>query len=179
MAIHPRACDGCVTDTVTAVRYVQAPQPYDGPGPVLFLAGGITGCPDWQAEAAAMLGDTPGLTVLDPRRAVFDVTDPAVAVEQITWEHTHLWRADVLLFWFAPGGSVQPITLYELGVHVTRGIPLAVGADPGYPRRLDVEVQLALARPGLTVHRTLAATVAEAERLSSGAAPPMNGVNEP
>jgi hypothetical protein len=179
MAIRPRPCDGCVTDTVTPVRYVQAPQPYEGPGPVLFLAGGITGCPDWQAEAAAMLRDTPGLTVCDPRRATFDLADPAVTTEQITWEHTHLWRADVVLFWFAPGGSVQPITLYELGVHVTRGIPLAVGADPAYPRRLDVEVQLGLARPGLTVHSTLAATVAAAELLSSAVRPPMIGVNEP
>jgi hypothetical protein len=54
-----------------------------------------------------------------------------------------------------------------------------VGADPAYPRRLDVEVQLGLARPGLTVHSTLAATVAEAERLSSARRSPMIGVNEP
>jgi hypothetical protein len=146
---------------------------------VLFLAGGISGCPDWQSEAVAMLRDTPGLTVLDPRRAAFDHTDPAVATEQITWEHTHLHRADVVLFWFAAGGSVQPITLYELGVHVTRGIPLAVGADPGYPRRLDVEVQLALARPGLTVHDTLADTVAAAEVLSSAGQAPIFRVHEP
>jgi hypothetical protein len=146
---------------------------------VLFLAGGITGCPDWQSEAAAMLRDTPGLTVLDPRRPAFDLADPAAATEQITWEHTHLHRADVVLFWFAPGGSVQPITLYELGVHATRGVPLAVGADPGYPRRLDVRVQLALARPGLTVHDTLADTVAAAKLLSSARPAPISGVNEP
>ena len=161
------------------MRYVQAPQPYTGPGPLLFLAGGISDCPDWQAEAVAMLRDTPGLTVLDPRRAVFDLADPAAATEQITWEHTHLHRADVVLFWFAAGGSVQPITLYELGVHVTRGVPLAVGADPGYPRRLDVQIQLALARPGLTVHDTLADTVAAAKLLSSGARAPICGVHEP
>jgi hypothetical protein len=158
---------------------VQAPQPYAGPGPVLFLAGGITDCPDWQTEAVELLRDTPGLTVLDPRRAAFDLADPAAAIEQITWEHTHLHRADVVLFWFAPGGSVQPITLYELGVHVTRGVPLAVGADPGYPRRLDVEVQLALARPGLRVHDTLADTVAAAGLLSSAGRAPMPGVHEP
>jgi hypothetical protein len=169
-----------MTDTVWSVRYVQAPQPYTGPGPVLLLAGGITDCPDWQNEAVAMLRDTPGLTVLDPRRASFDLADPAAATEQITWEHAHLHRADVVLFWFAPGGSVQPVTLYELGVHVTRGVPLAVGADPGYPRRLDVEVQLALARPGLPVHDTLAGTVAAAAGILSSAGPaPMFGVHEP
>jgi nucleoside 2-deoxyribosyltransferase len=148
------------------VRYLQAPQAYDGPGPALFLAGGISHCPDWQTEAAELLRDVPGLTVLNPRRSAFDLADPAAAAaEQIAWEYAHLRRADVVLFWFAPGGSVQPITLYELGVHVTRGVPLAVGADPAYPRRLDVEVQLSLARPGLRVHSTVAATVAEAEKL--------------
>ena len=43
MAVLLRPHDGCVTDTVVTVRYVQAPQPYAGPGPALFLAGGITG----------------------------------------------------------------------------------------------------------------------------------------
>ena len=179
MAVRPRARDDCVTATVTTVRYVQAPQPYDGPGPVVFLAGGISDCPDWQAQAAAMLHDTPGLTVLDPRRAAFDLADPDAATEQIIWEYTHLRRADVVLFWFAPGGSVQPITLYELGVHVTRGATLAVGADPGYPRRHDVEVQLGLARPGLVVHDTLAATVRAARLLSSSGPRPMDGFHEP
>jgi hypothetical protein len=164
---------------VATVRYVRPPQSYDGPGPALFLAGGITNCPDWQSEAAAMLRDTPGLTVLDPRRAGYAADLPHAAAEQITWEHTHLWRADVVLFWFAPGGSVQPIALYELGVHATRGVPLAVGADPAYPRRLDVEVQLGLARPGLTVHDTLADTVAAAKRLSAPGQPPVIGVHEP
>ena len=178
MAARPRPHDGCVTDTVATVHYVQAPRPYDGPGPVLFLAGGISDCPDWQSEAAAMLRDAPGLTVLDPRRATFDLADPDAATEQITWEYTHLRRADVVLFWFAAGCSVQPVTLYELGVHVTRGVPLAVGADPGYPRRLDVQVQLALARPGLPVHDTLAGTVRQAVELSSRGHRSMSGVHE-
>jgi nucleoside 2-deoxyribosyltransferase-like protein len=145
------------------VRYIEAPAELgpDVTGPVLFLAGGITDCPDWQGEAAAMLRDQPGLTVVNPRRAVYDAD---VAVEQITWEHTHLHRAAVILFWFT-SGSPQPIALYELGVHVTRGAPIVVGADPDYPRRLDVEVQLSLARPGLPVHRTLADTVSAARDL--------------
>ncbi|GAA2597161.1 hypothetical protein GCM10010435_90540 [Winogradskya consettensis] len=143
------------------MRHVHAPEPFTGPGPSLFLAGGITGCPDWQARAAAMLAGHNGLTVLNPRRPVYE-DDERVAVEQITWEHEQLHRADVVLFWFAGGGSVQPITLYELGVHATRGAPLVVGADRDYPRRLDVRVQLGLARPELTLHDSLAETVAVA-----------------
>jgi hypothetical protein len=130
---------------------------------MLFLAGGISNCPDWQADAAAMLNDQDELTVVNPRRAAFSED---TAVEQITWEHTQLHRADVILFWFT-SGSLQPIALYELGVHATRGVPLAVGADPDYPRHLDIEVQLSLARPGLAVHRTLAETVATAKGLTS------------
>jgi hypothetical protein len=37
--------------------------------------------------------------------------------------------------------------------------PIAVGADPGYVRRLDVVLQLSHARPDVPVHATLAATV--------------------
>ena len=142
------------------MRYIEAPQPYQKTGPALFLAGGISNCPDWQAEATALLSDRDDLTVINPRRAGFSFSEHT-AVEQITWEYTQLRQADVILFWFT-AGSVQPITLFELGVHATREVPLAVGADPDYPRRLDVQVQLSLARPGLTVHRTLAATVAAA-----------------
>lgn len=29
---------------------MEAPQRYDGTGPAVFLAGGITGCPDWPDE---------------------------------------------------------------------------------------------------------------------------------
>ena len=155
------------------VRYIEAPAAYEKSEKYeksLFLAGGISNCPDWQAEAAALLSDHDGLTVLNPRRADFSLA-AETAVEQITWEYRQLRRADVILFWFT-AGSVQPITLFELGVHTTRDVPLAVGADPDYPRRLDVEVQLSLARPGLTVHNSLAATVAAARELISRVAGP-------
>ena len=42
--------------------YVEAPTPYQpapGDGPSLFLAGGITACPDWQSDARALLTDAP------------------------------------------------------------------------------------------------------------------------
>jgi hypothetical protein len=148
------------------VRHVQAPQEYTGGGPKLFLAGGITGCPDWQQDAVVMLRDVPELVVLNPRRTPFPIDDPDAAAEQIGWEFRHLHRADVVLFWFAGACSDQPIVWYELGVHAaTERVPVAVGADPGYHRRRDVALQLALARPGLPVHATLAATVTAARTL--------------
>jgi Nucleoside 2-deoxyribosyltransferase like len=138
------------------VRYVEAPARLVHSGRSVFLAGGITGCPDWQADAVRALAASP-YAVFNPRRRT-GFADP---VEQIAWEYEHLRVADVVLFWFA-AGQVQPIALYELGAMAALGKPLAVGADPGYPRRLDVTVQLGLARPDLRLHADLPATVAEA-----------------
>jgi hypothetical protein len=71
----------------------------------------------------------------------------------------------MIVFWFPGGGSVQPISLYELGFHAAGRKRLAVGADPGYTRRFDVVQQLSHARPGLAVHSTLPATLAAARAL--------------
>jgi hypothetical protein len=126
----------------------------------VFLADGITGCPDWQKAAADALRDLSGLVVLNPRRSVPPRSSDAV--EQIDWEFRGLLRADLVLFWFPASRSVQPIALYELGARAAGGTPLAVGADAGYPRRADVVLQLSHARPGLVVADTLAVTVAAA-----------------
>jgi len=147
--------------TATSSRYVEAPQHFPGGQPSVFLAGGITDCPDWQAEAARMLAGVPAV-VLNPRRPSFDVGDPVEAERQIRWEHAHLGRAAVVLFWFAQGPSPQPIALYELGAMAATGRTIVVGTHPGYPRRIDVRIQLGLSRPELAVHDTLADTVAAA-----------------
>lgn len=123
--------------------------------PVVFLAGGINNCPDWQSELIGflqekrMIGSTPG-TVLNPRRANFDVKDPNAATGQIAWEHYAFRLADIICFWFARG-SLNPIVLYELGVHQHHE-RIIVGCDPVYERRTDVQAQLWLARPSVRVH---------------------------
>jgi nucleoside 2-deoxyribosyltransferase-like protein len=145
---------------VTA-RYVEAPEEYAGDRPSIFLAGGITGCPDWQSDAVRMLAAEP-VVVLNPRRPHFDLGDPMATEAQIRWEHTHLHRAAVVLFWFSAGPSPQPIALYELGAMAAADRRIAVGADPDYVRRADVRIQLALSRPDLVVRSDLAGTVAAA-----------------
>lgn len=117
--------------------------------PTLFLAGGITGCPDWQAEMAFLFADTP-LTLFNPRRANFPINDPNAAYEQIAWEHKHLQRADAILFWF-PYETLCPIVLYELGTWSMSSKPLFVGVHPDYQRRADVEIQTLLVRPDVQV----------------------------
>jgi nucleoside 2-deoxyribosyltransferase-like protein len=135
------------------MRTIEAPHQFDGRGPSLFLAGGVTGCADWQARLVDML---PGLdvTALNPRRRHFDVADDSATVEQIEWEFRHLRRASAIAFWF-PAESICPIALFELGAWSERGTPLLVGADARYVRRRDVVEQLRLARAGTPIAATL------------------------
>ncbi|WP_439621145.1 nucleoside 2-deoxyribosyltransferase domain-containing protein [Gemmata sp.] len=129
---------------------VEAPQEYDGPGPSVFLAGGISGTTDWQQQVVGRLSDVP-VTLLNPRRANYPWHDPSAAAAQIEWEFRHLHRATAILFWFPPE-TLCPIALFELGGRVqVREQALFVGTDPAYARKLDVEIQLRLARPEVQV----------------------------
>jgi hypothetical protein len=156
------------------VRYVEAVRDYaDAPRPWVFLAGGITDCPDWQQEIRVALGggDLPG-TLLNPRRADFPIHDPNAAVEQITWEFHALNAADVFSMWFSAGPSVQPICMYELGRHLARwehdfakcrrpGMRVCVGIEPGYLRAQDVLIQTKLVVEQDTPEIAIAASLAE------------------
>lgn len=155
---------------VTRPTELVCPDPTISSPPSVFLAGGITGCPDWQAQALALL--PPWATVYNPRRVNFPLGDALAGIEQIAWENERLQAASVLLFWFPSSGPVpQPIALYELGAFVAAtDRPAAVGAAPGYIRELDVRTQLGLMRPGFTVWSTLAETCAAATRLLEGTA---------
>lgn len=136
--------------------YVECPDEYYGLGPSLFLAGGITSCPDWQQEMRTLL-DGSGLTLLNPRRAgivEIDWTDHARSHAQVEWEFRNLRKASAILFWF-PAESICPIALYELGAWSMTPTPLFIGAHPNYPRRADIKLQTGLARPELIIHESL------------------------
>jgi len=118
----------------------------DGSSCTLFLAGGISGCGDWQARMVEMLSGLPDeWTILNPRRPDYQ-DSPAEARRQIGWEYAHLAVADAISFWFPPE-TVCPITLLELGRWSGIAKPIFVGVDKGYSRKLDVEVQIGLVRP--------------------------------
>lgn len=134
------------------MQYIEAPNSLGVDGEwdkSVFLAGGITNCPDWQQEMRTLLRDT-DLVLLNPRRADFPIGDPGAATEQITWEYNHLRFADGVLFWF-PCETLCPIVLYELGAWSMTEKPIFVGVHPSYARRQDVEIQTRLARPGVEV----------------------------
>ena len=112
----------------------------------VFLAGGITGCPDWQSEISKALEGLP-LTIFNPRRDVF-LDKPGIGEEQIRWEFERLRSADLVSFWFAKE-TLNPIVLFELGAAMERPTPIIVGMDPGYARKADLETQIKLRRPAL------------------------------
>ena len=114
----------------------------------VFIAGGISNCPDWQSEMVS-LTNTDIHDVVNPRRVGgFDRTGDT-AKEQITWEHRALAMVDSCIFWF-PKETLCPITLFELGKMLERtmnvgGMRLAIGWHPDYVRAFDLEVQIKLA----------------------------------
>lgn len=118
----------------------------------LFLAGGITNCPDWQSNLIQLLEKyetTEDLLVFNPRRAT--PLPEQHAHEQIKWEYERLHDADVISFWFS-AGSLNPITLYELGMWGnSRDRRVCIGIDPDYEREFDVVWQTFLARPEINI----------------------------
>lgn len=131
----------------------------------IFLAGGITGCPDWQAEFTAVAAglDWPvPLALVNPRRRPGSAWDDREATSQIEWEFRRIQLAKLVAFWFPPE-SVCPIALYELGRATGSAYKqVVVGAHEAYPRRFDLGVQLRLARPGLVLAPSIAALVDQA-----------------
>lgn len=164
------------SSSLRSPRYVECPD-HHTPAPgerSVFLAGGITGTVDWQRTATAAFADTK-VVVYNPRRKQFPIDDPSASSEQITWEHHYLHTVDLTVFWFPASDAAvttQPIAMFELGAAITHPArQLVVGADPRYPRVLDIHHQLRLSRPDLTVHSTLDATLAAAQQLLGLPAP--------
>lgn len=121
----------------------------------IFIAGGISGCSDWQRELINILDNSPvELAALNPRRDYFDMKDPHAGKRQIAWEYKKLHEAHAICFWFTDE-TVQPITLFELGRWSISNKPLFVGCHPNYSRRLDVVEQLKLSNRFLTVRDNL------------------------
>lgn len=125
----------------------------------IFLAGGISNCPNWQKEMTEMLSDLP-IVIVNPRRENFDISDPEAARKQIEWEFDHLKSVDYVLFWF-PHETLCPITLFEYGSVLSSlmggsagHLRVFVGCHPDYERRTDVLIQTEL-RVSINIHSTL------------------------
>jgi hypothetical protein len=132
-----------------------APQPLPDPDTrSLFVAGGISNCPDWQRELISSLtASHVGADLFNPRREDYPDRETE-AIRQIEWEFNALNQADAVLFWF-PKETLCPITLLELGRFTHDKKTIFVGTHPEYQRKLDVITQLRLARPEIEVVHSL------------------------
>lgn len=145
------------------MRVITAPEPLDIKNDeiAVFLAGGITDCPDWQKEVIKLLSthiDCTKLVVLNPRRENFPIDDPNAVEEQITWEFNALEQMDIFSMYFCSGNRDQPICMYELGRNICRmqmRFPadwekrIIITQEQGYRRFADVRIQTILATGGL------------------------------
>jgi len=135
---------------------------------LVFLAGGITDCPDWQKDVIECakeydekhVNELDKLVLFNPRRPNFPIGNQSESKRQIEWEFNWLQKMDVFSMYFTGGDSDQPICLYELGRNLSqmmqeytcdydRRIVISVSKD--YNRFEDVVIQtnLAWGRPAL------------------------------
>lgn len=116
----------------------------------VFLAGGITNCPEWQDEIIELLKPFEFGVVFNPRRKKFPINNIFAAEEQIVWEYNALNKSDVFSMWFCNSDSDQPICMYELGKHLEHRFNnndlsnVIIGIEPGYKRENDVRIQTKL-----------------------------------
>lgn len=153
------------------MKVIKPPQTPDFDGEIphlVFMAGGITDCPDWQKEFYDLTKDRipDSFVLINPRRDNFDVRDPSMSDEQIKWEYKWLQRSSIVTFWF-PKETLCPITLFELGKEFGQQLgpfprkKLLIGMHPDYKRRIDVETQTRLVDPTYQISYTLEDLAAE------------------
>lgn len=115
----------------------------------IFLAGGITNCPNWQSLMIEYLTDE-NAVLFNPRRDDWPIDDPHASEAQIKWEYKYMEKADAISFWFCKE-TLCPITLLELGKALKGYKDVFIGCDQEYARKLDVVVQTRLERPQVEV----------------------------
>ena len=114
--------------------------------PSVFLAGSIEmGRAElWQPRVAQTFLDA-GAAVFDPRREDWDagwVQDPTPGSPfetQVSWELSHLARADLVFFRITHDGPAI-VSMIEMGLMIGAGRPVVIQADPGYMRYGNIAI---------------------------------------
>lgn len=131
----------------------------------LFMAGGISGCWNWQDALYQAVAyhldrllptgwelDNKPFTIASPRRAHGLEKDGNAAAEQIAWEYEAMGRTALTSFYFTRD-TVQPITLLELGKHLSQPWGNHITAcELGYERAFDVYTQTNLSLEDTTLN---------------------------
>jgi len=131
------------------MKYIEAPNNHTSNEKSLFVAGWISNCPNWQEEFILYFKDKT-ITIFNPRRKNFDINNKNLELEQITWEHNHLEKADIISFWF-PKETLCPIVLYELWKYIKSDKQIFIWVDSEYQRKSDVEIQTKLVNPDIEI----------------------------
>lgn len=123
----------------------------------VFLAGGITGCDNWQDDVIQRLKEIDDkerkegregldkLVLFNPRRENFPINDRTETWNQIEWEFNALERCNIFSMYFCSGDSDQPICMYELGRNVLR---MQMKYDKDWWKRIIVSVESGYKREG-------------------------------
>lgn len=145
------------------MQYIEAINSEPAKYKSIFLAGGISNCPDWQKDVANALKDYE-ITVFNPRRTNFPISIAEESQQQIKWEYQRLRQADFIVFWFSHA-TLNPITLFEYGSALERNQKLIVGVHPKYKRKQDVEIQTNLKNKGIEIVNSIPDLIASIKSL--------------
>lgn len=137
------------------MKIYTAPDKVNTDKPIVFLAGGITNCSDWQKEVIEHFKDRyTNWALCNPRRDDFEYSFYG-AVEQIEWEFSCIEKCDIFSMYFDYSEeSDQPICFYELGRNLLRmqeRFPddwedrIVISCHEDFKRRTDVSIQTLLA----------------------------------
>lgn len=129
------------------MKEIQAPNDYllDPRDLSIFLAGSIEmgTAEQWQQKVLKDLADY-NVKVFNPRRDDWDssweqsIRNPNFR-EQVEWELDALRNASIIIFYFSPG-TKSPITLLELGYHISDNKPIYICCPDGYWRKGNIEI---------------------------------------
>jgi hypothetical protein len=150
---------------------------------IFFLAGPVSGAPEWHGEAEQLLQElAPEFIIANPNTDNRPEGSPKVPYDLRTeWEEYHLAMAGehgYIVFWVPAPAAARAVegyaktTMFELGEwkqrHVDHGAQLVVGIEPGAPNESYLRQRFAKECPGVAIRETLAETCAEAvARLSA------------
>lgn len=128
---------------------------------MVFLAGGITNCENWQKEVIDYLEslnqwETEKLVIFNPRRNKWPKNGDIEEIKrQIEWEYDYLNKCDIFSMYFTnTEKSDQPICFYELGKYVgssknynDHNHCCVISYQEGFKRSFDLEIQVGLVYP--------------------------------
>lgn len=130
------------------MKVIKAPEEFDPlteTGISIFLAGSIemNKADNWQARVEERFSKYENVTLLNPRRDDWDITQKPSAdnpyfEEQVIWEMENLSAVSYIFMYFDPN-TISPISLLELGAHCEDGKMLVCCPD-GYFRKGNVEI---------------------------------------